>query len=208
MSSRTFSETFIQAARLAMMFLIDDFGFTETEIHLAHDETLASTVCWIIYSKEYESGQRLFVDLNLAPFRFESYIDLARGNSARDARFSIYELHAIINGSTFPQRTTDLYKAAFDPEMLIVEFDRLARVLRECGGRFFKNDNSLWSEIEAMREKNLGEETYRQVSREAEIAFKQGHWDQAVRLLQSLGNRVTKLQQARQSYAMKRLNTG
>ncbi len=208
MTGRTFNETFLQAARPAMKFLVDDYLFTETEVHLARDETLASAVCWIIYARDQESGRRLFVNLNLAPFRLESYIDLARGESAYDSRFSIYELYEIVGESTFPRRTTNLYKAAFDPEMLKVEFDRLTRVLRDCGERFFQNDDSLWSEVETMRKRKQENATRRQVSNDAEIAFKLGNWRETTRLLQSLGSRVTKLQQARLVYAMKRLSPG
>ena len=79
-----------------------------------------------------------------------------------------------------------------------------AVVLKEHGGRFFANDQSFWDAVRQLRKSRVQLRELQETSRMAESAFKQNDWQQAIALLERLGDDRTKLQAARLAYARKR----
>lgn len=212
--SETLRETFVQAARTVMDFLVSEYGFTETALRLPHDESSAYAFCSITYSKPV-AGDTLSVELSTAPFRLETDLELSiRDRSGQTGRMSIRDLWRIEGlGNEFPERTVDLYQAAHDPARLQREFTRLTSVLRACGQRFFARDSSLWRDLAEHRRRQAEERRQEEekdrldrVSKQAAEAFKASRWEDATRLLESLGPRATPLDRKRLLYAQKRLS--
>ena len=100
--------------------------------------------------------------------------------------------------------TSGVYDAFGDVQKMSEQYEALASVLRNHGGRFFANDESLWDSVRQLRKSRIQQLEYQEQSRLAELAFKRNDWQHAIELLDSLGENRTKLQSARLAYARKR----
>ena len=84
------------------------------------------------------------------------------------------------------------------------QYSILASILQHHGARFFADDPSLWKDVRQHRELENQQRENEEVSRQAESAFNANDWQQAIQLLEILGDDRTKLQSARLAFARKR----
>ena len=202
----TFRETF-ERAEQDVRPLIEKKGFTLKEISIT-DENGSQ---WVGGSAHYvESGnwhslfrKKRFIRLSTAPLRLELDLDVGIG----DSFYTIYELHTLAEGGAFPERTHDLYKAMHDVGQLKSEFQRLIQVLDDCGKRFFSNDPSLWTDLSDLRMRRAQESENKQISKDAELAFKKRDWKTVVTLLEKKKHLLNKLDLGRLSYARKKIKS-
>lgn len=202
----TFRETF-ERVEHDIRPLLEKYGFTLKEISITDENGNQ----WVGGSAHYvESGnwyslsrKKRFIRLSTAPLRLELDLDVGIG----DSFYTIYELHELAGGGVFPERTHDLYKAMHDEGQLRAEFQRLVQVLKDCGERFFSNDPSLWTDLSNQRTRRTQERENKQISKDAEVAFKKQDWKTVVTLLGKKNHSLNKLDVGRLSYARKKLKS-
>ena len=84
-------------------------------------------------------------------------------------------------------------------------YTALASPLRIHGRRFFANEKTLWDDVADLRAARNKQHEIEEISRIAELAFKQDDWGRTIELLEKLDDYRTILQTARLAFARKRL---
>lgn len=202
----SFKDTF-RFAEQCIRPTLEDYGFKLDEVYITDD----NGSIWVHGSARYIEktnwchpfGNKRFVRISTTPLRLELDLDIGIG----DSFYTIYELHELEGNRAFPERTHDLYKAMYDENQLKSEFERLIKVLKDCGLRFFSNDISLWDDLRAQRIRHFNERKNDQVLNEAEIAFKKQDWATVVKLLENNKEALSKLNLGRLNYSRKKLKT-
>ena len=190
------SKAFVLAARNALSFLEDDHGFALTELRSKHP------FYKVTYRKQTSSADDLFVCLSTAPVRLEQDLDCGRGWPPEyHNTINVFELLAIEEPNSNKLKFTSGVYRFGDAQRMSDQYVEWASVLRKHGGRFFASDHSLWDAVHQLRESRIQQRENEETSRMAESAFKQSEWQQAIALLESLGDNRTKLQAARLAYA-------
>ena len=199
------ADAFILAARKALSFLENDRGFTLTETIAPHELCNNLLFYKATYRKKSSRSSELFVSLTTAPVRLEQDLEFGRGWPPEyHDTINAIELLAIEAPEERLEFTSGVYDAFGDVQKMSEQYEALASVLRNHGGRFFANDESLWDSVRQLRKSRIQQLEYEQQSRLAELAFKRNDWQHAIELLDSLGENRTKLQSARLAYARKR----
>lgn len=198
----TFEESFCACEDEALRFLVADHGFRRTTREIDRGNEPGAVQAQAVYRAsevDPESGRE--VVLRIAPLRLELGLQIA---STAAGAFSIEELHALDGREPFPQRVHGLYDAMLEPEQLLAEFDRLGRLLRECGRRFFNDEPALWDDLQERRERRAESERIRDVLAEAKDAFYARDWLQVVALLAPIESRLGRRASARLAYARRK----
>ena len=199
------ADAFILAARKALSFLENDRGFTLTETIAPHELCNNLLFYKATYRKKSSRSSELFVSLTTAPVRLEQDLEFGRGWPPEyHDTINAIELLAIEAPEERLEFTSGVYDAFGDVQKMSEQYEALASVLRNHGGRFFANDESLWDSVRQLRKSRIQQLEYQEQSRLAELAFKRNDWQHAIELLDSLGENRTKLQSARLAYARKR----
>ena len=199
------ADAFILAARKALSFLENDRGFTLTETIAPHELCNNLMFYKATYRKKSSRSSELFVSLTTAPVRLEQDLEFGRGWPPEyHDTINAIELLAIEAPEERLEFTSGVYDAFGDVQKMSEQYEALASVLRNHGGRFFANDESLWDSVRQLRKSRIQQLEYEEQSRLAELAFKRNDWQHAIELLDSLGENRTKLQSARLAYARKR----
>ena len=199
------ADAFILAARKALSFLENDRGFTLTETIAPHELCNNLLFYKATYRKKSSRSSELFVSLTTAPVRLEQDLEFGRGWPPEyHDTINAIELLAIEAPEERLEFTSGVYDAFGDVQKMSEQYEALASVLRNHGGRFFANDESLWDSVRQLRKSRIQQLEYEEQSRLAELAFKRNDWQHAIELLDSLGENRTKLQSARLAYARKR----
>ncbi len=199
------ADAFILAARKALSFLENDRGFTLTETIAPHELCNNLLFYKATYRKKSSRSSELFVSLATAPARSEQDLEFGRGWPPEyHDTINAIELLAIEAPEERLEFTSGVYDAFGDVQKMSEQYEALASVLRNHGGRFFANDESLWDSVRQLRKSRIQQLEYQEQSRLAELAFKRNDWQHAIELLDSLGENRTKLQSARLAYARKR----
>ena len=199
------ADAFILAARNALSFLENDRGFTLTETIAPHELCNNLLFYKVTYRKKSSRSSELFVSLTTAPVRLEQDLEFGRGWPPEyHDTINAIELLAIEAPEERLEFTSGVYDAFGDVQKMSEQYEALASVLRNHGGRFFANDESLWDSVRQLRKSRIQQLEYQEQSRLAELAFKRNDWQHAIELLDSLGENRTKLQSARLAYARKR----
>ncbi|MHC4404101.1 MAG: hypothetical protein ACYTG0_30975 [Planctomycetota bacterium] len=202
----TTSDAFVLAARNSLSFLEDDHGFILTET-IAPPEALSNLSLYkVTYRKKGSRSSELFVCLSTAPVRLEQDLEFGRGWPPEfHNTINVFELFAIEWPNAQIAFTSGVYDGFGDLEEMADQYTALANVLQNHGTRFFANDQSLWDDVQQLRESRYQQREYRDTSRMAEAAFREDDWQRAIELLESLGENRSKLQTARLAYARKRI---
>ena len=199
------ADAFILAARNALSFLENDRGFMLTETIAPHELCNNLLFYKVTYRKKSSRSPELFVSLATAPVRLEQDLEFGRGWPPEyHDTINAIELLAIEAPEERLEFTSGVYDAFGDVQKMSEQYEALASVLRNHGGRFFANDESLWDSVRQLRKSRIQQLEYEEQSRLAELAFKRNDWQHAIELLDSLGENRTKLQSARLAYARKR----
>ena len=199
------ADAFVLAARNALSFLENDRGFTLTETIAPHELCNNLLFYKATYRKKSSRSSELFVSLTTAPVRLEQDLEFGRGWPPEyHDTINAIELLAIEAPEERLEFTSGVYDAFGDVQKMSEQYEALASVLRNHGGRFFANDESLWDSVRQLRKSRIQQLEYQEQSRLAELAFKRNDWQHAIELLDSLGENRTKLQSARLAYARKR----
>ena len=201
----SFKETF-KLAEQYIRPMLEEYGFKLDKVTITDDNGsiwvhggaryIEKTNLW------YPFRKKRFMRISTTPLRLELDLDIGIG----DSFYTIYELHELEGTQAFPGRTHDLYKAMYDKSQLKSEFERLIQVLKDCGSRFFSNDTSLWTDLEAQRDRHSSERENNQIFKEAEMAFKKQDWATVIKLLESKEEYLSKLNVTRLNYSRKKLN--
>jgi len=202
----TTSDAFVLAARNSLSFLEDDHGFTLTEA-IAPPEVLSNHSLYkVTYRKMASRSPELFVCLSTAPVRLEQDLEFGRDWPPEfHNTINVFELLAVESPNAQIAFTSGVYDGFGDQEKMSDQYTALANVLQNHGTRFFANDQSLWDDVQRLRESRNREREYHEISRMAESAFKEDDWQRAIELLEDLGENRSKLQTARLAYARKRI---
>ncbi|TWU35202.1 hypothetical protein Q31b_52980 [Novipirellula aureliae] len=199
------ADAFMLAARNALSFLEDDRGFTLTETIAPPQLSSNLSFYKVTYRKKSSRSPELFVCLATAPVRLEQDLEFGRGWPPEyHNTINAFELLAIEAPEQRLEFTSGVYNAFGDVQKMSEQYESLASVLRNHGGRFFANDESLWDSVQQLRKSRIQQHEYEEKSRSAELAFKRNDWQHAVELLDGLGDNRTLLQTARLAYARKR----
>ena len=199
------ADAFVLAARNALSFLENDRGFMLTETIAPHELCNNLLFYKVTYRKKSSRSPELFVSLATAPVRLEQDLEFGRGWPPEyHDTINAIELLAIEAPEERLEFTSGVYDAFGDVQKMSEQYEALASVLRNHGGRFFANDESLWDSVRQLRKSRIQQLEYEEQSRLAELAFKRNDWQHAIELLDSLGENRTKLQSARLAYARKR----
>ena len=192
---------FLAAAKDALSFL-EDKGFQLAKTTVPAEDTPAARFYQVIYR-----SPKLFVQLSTAPARLELDLQIGRTYPPNlPPKMTVHELLMIESPNTTIQFNTGIYKGFGNIEEMKQQYNALARVLREHGHRFFADDSSLWADLRDLRHAEAAPDD--DLSRRADIAFKQKNWPEAITLLKQVGERRTELQTARLKYALERLEPG
>jgi hypothetical protein len=198
----TFEESFCACEEEALGFLVADHGFRRMSRMIERGSEPGGVHAQAVYGAseiDPESGRE--VVLRIAPLRLELDLHIA---TTAGGRFSIEELHALEGREPFPQRMHGLYDAMLEPEQLLAEFDRLGRVLRECGRRFLNDEPALWDDLHERRERRAESERIRNVLAEAKNAFYARDWLHVVALLAPIESRLGRRAGARLAHARRK----
>jgi hypothetical protein len=203
----SFERSFLAAEGRALRFLVEDLCFRAVERTLTPEDTMW-TCGTVTYRCDGTNGSGTpkdwTVTLAYAPARLELSLEISNESGAS---FTVEELHALVTTEPFPKGTHSLLDSIHDEDAHFCEFERLARVLRSSGVRFFAGDRSLWQELQTAREREqLAEEDRRAIAR-SENAFQAKDWRQVVAALESRESRLSKAAMARLSYARTRLKS-
>ncbi|XZE52884.1 hypothetical protein SH139x_004591 [Planctomycetaceae bacterium SH139] len=199
------ADAFMLATRNALSFLEIDRGFTLTETIASPELSSNHSFYKVTYRQKSSSSPELFVCLSTAPVRLEQDLEFGRGWPP-EYHNTIYvlELLAIESPEQRLEFTSGVYNAFGDTQKMMEQYNTLAGALRDHGGRFFANDQSLWNSVQQLRTSKIQQREYEETSRSAEMAFKRNDWQRAIELLDSLGDNRTKLQTARLAYSRNR----
>ena len=85
------------------------------------------------------------------------------------------------------------------------QYVAIANVLQRFGQRFFAEDESLWQDVRELRRQQLLKLHSEELSKNAELAFKNKNWARTIELLEALGDNRTKLQGSRLQYAKQQI---
>ena len=200
----TNTDAFMFAACHALSFLENDHGFTLKETIAPSELRSDLSFYKVTYRKNSWRSRELFVCLSTAPVRLELDLEFGRGWPPEYRNtINVFELLAIESPDWQLEFTSGVYDGFGDVQKMSEHYNALANVLRNHGGRFFANDQSLWDSVHQLRESRIQQREYEETSRLAELAFKRNDWQHAIELLDSLGDNRTKLQTARLAYARK-----
>jgi hypothetical protein len=198
----TFEESFCFAEEEALGFLVTEHGFSAVRREVVEGAGQHGVYGLVVYQRPVSpSTHRSEVSLSIAPLRLE--LDLCVKIEA-SASYSVEELYTLQRLGAVPPREHGLYEAMHNPNELLVEFERLAAILRAAGGRFFSNDQSLWPELQAQREAALQAEEDQRTLAQSEQSFRAKDWSRVVALLGPLSARLSKAASARLSYAQRK----
>ncbi len=200
------ADAFILAARNALSFLENDYGFTLTETIAPSELHSNHSFYKVTYRSKASRSPELFVCLSTAPVRLEQDLEFGRSWPPEfHNTINVFELLEIESPGAQLTCTSGVYDGFGDLEKMSDQYTVLANVLQAHGTRFFANDQSLWNDVLRLRESKNQQRECEELSRMAESAFKQNDWQQAVELLESLGDNRSKLQTARLTFARKRV---
>jgi hypothetical protein len=198
----TFEESFCVCEEEALGFLVADHGFRRAARAVDRGSEPGAVSAQAVYrASEIDPESAREVVLRIAPLRLELGLQIA---SAAAGSYSIEELHALDGREPFPQRMHGLYDAMLEPEQLLAEFDRLGRVLRACGRRFFNDEPALWDDLQERRERRVESDRIRNVLADAKAAFYARDWLQVVALLAPIEPRLGRRASARLAYARRK----
>jgi hypothetical protein len=202
----TVADVFINAAQSALGFLEQKHGFSVCET-IAPPVFDSTTSFWeITYRRSALNGKCLFVSLATGPARLELDLTIGRGwppqyhDSVR-----ISELIDVESPLSTLHLTYPIYDSFGDLGKMIVQYSALGNALNQHGARFFAEDDSLWIDVQKLREDQSRKFKNNELSKDAEIAFKNGDWNRTIDLMEAISDTLTKLQSARLSYARKQL---
>lgn len=199
-----FSETF-RLAENTLRPLIEKLGFEFDKIEIGDVKGSQWLYGSATYVKEkswiQRNSNKRFIRIGVAPLRLEIDLDFGKGKE----KFSIYELHKLNGKGEFPGLQHSLYKTENDESILAKEFSSLIQVLIECGSRFFEDDDTLFSDLKAQRQRYFKEEEDHRAFKEAEVAFKNKNWNKVIELLTDRENVLSKLNSSRLRYARKKI---
>jgi hypothetical protein len=200
------ADAFILAARNALSFLENDLGFTLTETIASPELSSNRSFYKVTYRKQSSNSPELFVCLSTAPVRLEQDLEFGRGWPPEyHNTINAFELLAIESTDQRLEFTSGVYNGFGDVQKMLEQYNALVSVLRNYGGRFFANDQSLWDSVQQLRKSRIEQREYEEKSRSAELAFKRNDWQLVIELLGSLGDNRTKLQTARLAFARRRV---
>ncbi len=158
------------------------------------------------YRKIASRPPELFVFLSTVPVQLEQDFEFGRGWPPEfHNTINVFELLAIESPNTQITFTSGVYDGFGDLDKMFDQYTALANILQIYGTRFFANEQSLWDDVQQLREFNNRQREYREISRMAELAFKEDDWRLAIELLESLGENRSKLQTALLAFARKRI---
>jgi hypothetical protein len=187
-----------------LSFLEVKHGFVLAETVLPPEGGSSTPFYQLTYRKTASRGENLFVCLSAAPQRLE--LDLDFGCGWPPEYFNTIHLRELLKIES-PDSTVkfaeDIYDGFGEVQRMTAQFGELAQVLDRFGHRFFANDSSLWQAVRQLRQLRVRQELDHEITRLAESAFERHAWRQVIDLLESLGDRRTKLQNARLQYARK-----
>ena len=202
----TTSDAFVLAARNSLSFLENDYGFTLTDTIAPPEVRSNHSLYRMTYRKRASRSSELFVCLSTAPVRVEQDLEFGRGWPPECNNTSnVFEVRAIESPNAPIAFTSGVYDGFGDVQKMSGQYTALANVLKNHGTRFFANDQSLWGDVQQLRESRDQQRECRETSRMAESAFKENDWQRAIELVESLGENRSKLQTARLAYARKRV---
>lgn len=202
----TTSDAFLNSAQNAFSFLVADHGFELTETVSPPDVRSILTFYKLTYRRNQAHGEPLSVSLATCPVRLELDLDLSVGSPpTHNDTIGICELLAVESPDSRLEIPWGVHSAFGDAHRMTDQYVALADILQRFGGRFFANDESLWQDVRELRRQRSLNLQNDELSKDAERAFKNQNWRQAIQLLDSLGDNRTRLQASRLQYAMKQI---
>lgn len=201
----TTSESFVRAARDALLFIETDHDFQVAEMEVPTEVRTPFTFYKITYRRKLSIMRRQFVRLSTAPARLELDLEFGRGWPPKNENsINVFELLEIESPNAEIEFVSGISEGFGDFEKMTDQYAALADVLRNHGARFFANDQSLWDAVRQHRESKTRQRATEDTSRLADAAYSANDWSQAIELFESLGDNRTKLQTARLAFARKR----
>ena len=202
----TASDSFVIAARSALGFLESEHGFTLAETVGPPAALTHASLYKITYRREMPQAPELFVCLSTAPVRLEQDLEFGRGWPPEYRNtMNVFELLAIESPHTQVEFTSGVFEGFGDLGKMSDQYTTLARVLRNHGTRFFRNENSIWDDLARLRQSRQQKREHEEVSRLAEAAFRDDDWTRTIELLESLGEHRSRLEASRLDYARSRI---
>ncbi|MCL4203190.1 MAG: hypothetical protein KJ000_11870 [Pirellulaceae bacterium] len=198
------AEAFVQAGRSALSFLEVKHGFVLVETILPPEAGASPPFYQLTYRKMASPAENLFVCLSTAPHRLELDFEFGCGWPPEYVNtIHVCELLEIESPGSPVMFAADIYGRFGDVERMTAQYCEMANVLDRFGHRFFANDRSLWEAVWQLRQLRIQQESDQETARLAESAFKRHEWRKAIEMLESLGDKRTKLQNAQLQYARK-----
>lgn len=148
---------------------------------------------------ESNDSTKRFINISTAPLRLELDLDFGKESN----QYTIFELCELESCQDFPIRKHNLYESINDKDLMCDDFLQLVEYLLRYGNRFFKNDQKLWNELSQQREEHYKLSKDQTLTSDAEKAFKQQRWDEVIKILESVTQKLSKLNTARLKYAYK-----
>ncbi len=201
----SFENVFRRAEEQAFLFLTTEYGFRA----VARQVDRVSSAHGVFGRAVYQSGAispgfGRKVELYIAPLRLELDLEVSGHGYGP---YTIEELHALDGEGLLPGREHGLYDAMHNPEELLAEFTRLAKILRAAGARFFADSPIVWEALHAQRERRAeDEETTRTLALAKEL-FHERDWSRVVSLLSPIEGRLGNRASARLAYAKRKVSS-
>lgn len=204
-----FKQSFKEAEK-HISLMLKTYGFKACDIRVQEKKGTQDVHGIVTYSKnattnnsvtENGSQKQSSIQLSIAPPRLELSLTI----EYQGHEFSIEELQALESKGVIPPPRYNLTDTQHDIDKLRWELERLVRVLISCGHRFFNNDETLWTELQQMRDQKSEAAKLKDRSKQAEKAFKANLWDEVVSILSVNTTTLSKLDMVRLKYAQKKL---
>lgn len=203
--STTF-DAFLNSAQYAFAFLVADHGFDLVETISPQDVRSSLTFYKLTFRKNGMQGSVLSVSLATCPVRLELDLDLSLGWPLTPHNtVSICELLAVESPDCRLEIPWGIYSAFGVAQKMTDQYVAIANVLQRFGQRFFAEDESLWQDVRELRRQQLLKLHSEELSKNAELAFKNKNWARTIELLEALGDNRTKLQGSRLQYAKQQI---
>ena len=144
---------FANAARDALSFLVVGRGFAEDSITMPNDASSVYATYAITYTRCLGASLPLCVRLSCTPARGELYLECIAGRRhIRERSCDVRELMAISMPDSALDFDIAVSEAIRHPAVMIGQFKTLANALEKYGDRFFDQDNTLWDDVDRVRE--------------------------------------------------------